>query len=148
MKKTAASLSLTLVFAMLGMFLPLAGENAFIAYAADGFFVEDGVLTEYSGPDGAVTVPGYVKVIGNYAFEGRSGVTSVIIPSSVTRIGNYAFEGCSALKSVAIPDSVTSIGQYAFFSCTSLTGVTIPGSVTFILDSRKRDDNIIGNPIK
>ena len=132
MKKTAASLSLTLVFAMLGMFLPLAGENAFTAYAADGFFVEDGVLTEYSGPDGAVAVPGYVKVIGNYAFEGRSGVTSVIIPSSVTRIGNYAFEGCSALKSVAIPDSVTSIGQYAFFSCTSLTGVTIPGSVTFI----------------
>ena len=46
MKKTAASLSLTLVFAMLVMFLPLAGENAFIAYAADGFFVEDGVLTE------------------------------------------------------------------------------------------------------
>ena len=132
MKKTKVIISFALIFAMLAVFLPFAGENAFTVYAADGFLVEDGVLTEYTGPDGAVTVPGYVKEIGNYAFEGRNGVTSVTVPASVKRIGNYAFESCSALKSVNIADSVTSLGEYAFFDCTSLTGLTIPDSVASI----------------
>ncbi len=38
----------------------------------------------------------------------------LIIPDSVTSIGEWAFSGCSGLTSVTIPDSVTSIGNYAF----------------------------------
>ena len=33
------------------------------------------------------------------------------IPDSVTSIGDGAFSGCSGLTSVTIPDSVTSIGD-------------------------------------
>ena len=73
-----------------------------------------------------------VTAIGNYAFHGCTGLTSVTIPSSVTRIGDHAFRGCTGLTSIAIPDSVTSIGKSAFYGCTGLTSVTIPNSVTSI----------------
>ena len=70
--------------------------------------------------------------LGNSAFEGCSGLTSLTIPSSVTRIGNYAFEGCSGLTSLTIPSSITSIGYSAFSGCSGLTSLTIPSSVTWI----------------
>ena len=78
------------------------------------------------------TIPNSVTSIGNYAFEGCSGLTSVTIPNSVTEIGSHAFSGCSSLTSVTIPNSVTSIGDYAFSGCSGLTSVTIPNSVTSI----------------
>ena len=59
-------------------------------------------------------------VIGEYAFENCSGLTSVTFPSSVTSIGEYAFSGCSGLTSVTIPSSVTSIGDSAFSGCSNL----------------------------
>ena len=63
-----------------------------------------------------------------------------IIPSTyqgypVTSIGDYAFRGCTGLTSITIPDSVTSIGNNVFGDCTSLTSITIPDSVTSIGDS-------------
>jgi hypothetical protein len=51
------------------------------------------------------------------------GCKNTIIPSSVTSIGNYAFRGCSGLTSVTIPNSVTSIGSSAFEGCSSLANI-------------------------
>ncbi|MDY4512871.1 MAG: leucine-rich repeat domain-containing protein [Paludibacteraceae bacterium] len=79
-----------------------------------------------------LVIPNSVTSIGNYAFSGCSGLTSITIPNSVTSIGEYAFSGCSGLTSITIPNSVTSIGEYAFKYCSSLTSVTIPNSVTSI----------------
>jgi hypothetical protein len=59
-------------------------------------------------------------------------IKDLLIPSSVTSIGNSAFYGCSGLTSVTIPNSVTSIGICAFSECSGLTSVTIPNSVTSI----------------
>ena len=69
---------------------------------------------------------GSVTSIGDYAFSGCSGLTSIVIPDSVTSIGSSAFSGCSGLTSVTIPDSVTSIGDWAFDGCSGLTSITIP----------------------
>ena len=76
-------------------------------------------------PDGATT-------IGNSAFYGCSGLTSITLPRSLTFIDSYAFYACSSLASVTIPDGVTSIGSYAFCACTSLTSIAIPEGVTSI----------------
>ena len=80
-------------------------------------------------------IPDSVKSIGNYAFRGCSGLTSITIPDSATSIGNYAFKGCSGLTSVTIGNGVTSIGSSAFSGCSGLTSITIPDSVTSIGES-------------
>ena len=132
MKKAFRRLSLAVSFAVLALLLPLAGNGVPTVHAANGFNVEDGVLTEYNGPGGAVTVPNYVTSIGSYAFENCTGVTAVTIPSTVTSIGRYAFQECSGLTKVTMANSVTSIEDYAFLNCTALSGITIPKSVTNI----------------
>ena len=80
----------------------------------------------------SITIPNSVTSIGSEAFRGCSGLTSITIPNSVTSIGSEAFQYCSGLTSVSIPNSVTSIGDYAFYGCSGLTSVSIPNSVTFI----------------
>lgn len=45
-------------------------------------------------------------------YYGNGG--DVAIPNSVTEIGDSAFDGCTGLTSVTIPDSVTAIGRSAF----------------------------------
>ena len=77
-------------------------------------------------------IPEIVTSIGDYAFSGCSGLTSINIPESVTSIEYYAFSGCTGLTSITIPESVTSIGSRAFSGCSGLTSINIPESVTSI----------------
>ena len=80
----------------------------------------------------AVTIGSGVTSIGNSAFFGCSGLTSVEIPDSVTSIGQSAFRHCSGLTSVTIGNGVTSIGTSGFCNCRSLISVTIGSGVTSI----------------
>ena len=115
-------------------------------------------ITGYSGPGGAVTIPGAtngfpIVAIGDNAFSGLTNFTNVVISTgiatigtnafylcssltnltianSVRSIGNSAFQGCKSLSGVSVPAGVTSIGNYAFASCISLTNATLPGTLT------------------
>ena len=70
--------------------------------------------------------------LGDYAFYGCSGLTSLTIPSGVTKIGCYALSSCIGLTSLTLPSSVTEIGEHAFLNCRGLTNFTIPSGVTSI----------------
>ena len=96
------------------------------------FRIENGILVEYLGSGGDVTIPDGVTAIGHLAFQDCENLKTVKLPNSVTVIGYGAFFNCTGLKSVTISDSVITIGQYAFGSCGSLTSVKIPDSVTYI----------------
>ena len=82
----------------------------------------------------SIEIPNGVTSIGNYAFSGCTGLTNIEIPNNVTSVGNYAFSGCIRLTSMEIPNSVTSIGSYAFSGCTGLTNIEISENITKISD--------------
>lgn len=121
MKKKMLSLALALA---LGLCLAVP------AFAAESdFIIKNGVLVEYVGPGGDISIPSGVKELGDDTFKDCNELTSVIIPEGVTRIGYNVFFLCKNLSSVTIPDTVTYIAHNAFWGCDSLTTVTIPGSV-------------------
>ena len=80
-------------------------------------------------------IPNSITSIGNYAFDGCYGLSSITIPNSVTSIGNTAFGGCTGLTSIDIPSGVTIIGTSAFAACASLSSVTIGSGVTSIYNT-------------
>lgn len=70
--------------------------------------------------------------IGNHAFDGCSGLTSLKLPASITTIGACAFDGCSGLTSINLPASITTIGVGAFSDCSGLTSLNLPAGITSI----------------
>ena len=122
-------------FEVNGIYYNKNGSNAIVTYRGTSFYQYS---NEYTG---SVNIPSTVNYngttysvtsIGDAAFDGCTGLTSVSIPNSVTTIGGGAFDGCTGLTEVTIPNSVTTIDEYAFNSCTGLTNITIPNSVTSI----------------
>jgi hypothetical protein len=114
-------------------FTVAAGNTAYSSQ--NGILYNKAKTTVVSVPptkSGALNLPNTLTRIGNEAFYGCGGLTSVIIPSGVTSIGDYAFDLCDGLTSVNIPEGVTSIGVAAFYGCGGLTSVNIAGSVTRI----------------
>ena len=111
-------------------------------YGAFNYAIEYGEIT-ITGFDKSVrdvVIPSEIEgipvtTIGDSAFSGCDGITSITIPNSVTSIGKQAFRECSRIASITIPDSVATIGKETFQYCSGLTSIVIPDSVTTIGDS-------------
>ena len=80
----------------------------------------------------SIEIPNSVSIIGSDAFNGCRGLTSLTIGNNVTTIEGTAFSDCSSLTSIKIPNSVSVIGGYAFSNCSGLTSLTIGNNVTTI----------------
>jgi hypothetical protein len=93
---------------------------------ADGTSV---TVTGYTGPGGAVTIPGTiyglpVTAIGTNAFAGFANLTSVTIPGSVANIGQGAFATCASLVSAYFQGNAPGTFGSAVFNGTA-AGFTI-----------------------
>ena len=66
-------------------------------------------------------IPAEVTTIGERAFAGCDGLSSIVIPKGVTAIEFGAFDFCSSLTSVVIPKSVKQVGSWVFSGCSKLT---------------------------
>ncbi|MBR2588691.1 MAG: leucine-rich repeat protein [Bacilli bacterium] len=100
--------------------------------------IEDLVCKNASELSGTLSIPSTIdgkKVIslGNYAFKGATGVTSLYIPKSlIGDCGTVPFSGCSNITSVTFEDGITRIPGSILWECTGITEITIPNSVTEI----------------
>lgn len=76
-----------------------------------------------------------VPYINSEVFLGCTSLESVTLPNGIEKISYGMFKDCTSLEAAPIPNSVTAIRGSAFEGCTSLTSVTIPDSVAEIDDS-------------
>ena len=73
-----------------------------------------------------------VTTIGEYAFEGITGLESIKLPKTIVDIGQFAFHNCSELKDIGLSEGLVSIQNGAFQGCSSLTDISLPASITYI----------------
>jgi RHS repeat-associated protein len=87
-------------------------------------------------------IPSSVGIIGQCAFWGCLGMTSINIPEGVVILYSYAFRECSDLESVTIPQSANLIYSDAFQNCSSLSSINV-ASGNEMYDSRDNCNAII-----
>lgn len=68
-----------------------------------------------------------IKVNNTYFTD---SITDFTVKTGILTIGDYAFEGCTGINKVSIPDSVKTIGRDAFSGCVNLKEVEYHGSVS------------------
>lgn len=78
------------------------------------------------------SLPSTLTVIGDSAFEGCTGLTSVNIPNTIASMGSKVFKGCTGLTSATLGTGIAMINTSAFEGCSKLESVTMNGSITSI----------------
>jgi len=74
-----------------------------------------------------------VLYIGNCLIDAKNTLQGdYCIKYGITVIGAYAFEHCTKLTSVIIPDSVLSIGDMAFYCCSALKNIKVGQKLEYI----------------
>ncbi len=76
-------------------------------------------------------------VVGNrlpdWAFYGKTKLSTVDLPNNLTAIGQNAFGACSALKGINLPDSLLVV-DYGAFASTALTSLHLPDKLVGIYE--------------
>ena len=126
-----AAVAAAVVFALLSV-MSSCDSEADVAYSGTS-----GEVTWTFDPDtGKLEFSGSGNMTNKYKDRSyihlAESIKTIVIGDSVTSVGDDAFQGCTGLTSVTIPDSVTYIGYCAFEKCKSLTSIYIPDSVTYI----------------
>ncbi len=85
-----------------------------------------------------------VTTIGDNAFDGYSGITSITLPDTITEINAGAFDGTTSLASLIIPDSVTTIDTTAFSGSGIVTIYTSDASQLVLIPDAS--GNVFGIP--
>ena len=88
-------------FVQNGIYYNIEGDHVSVTYSGNGVYTGSVSIPNQVTYNG-VTYP--VTAIGEWAFEGGEGVTSLTIPSSITSIGEYAFIDCGSNIEVRIAD--------------------------------------------
>lgn len=128
--------------------LPKAARGQFTYTTNNGSIL----ITAYSGPGGAVTIPMTitglpVTGIGNSVFKQSFSLTSVTFPNTLLTIGNNTFDSCIQLKQITLPDSVTNIGTRSFQVCINLTNVILGNGLITISDSAFASDSVLSGVV-
>ena len=110
------------------------------AYATgitDGFVIENGVLTAYTGDDTVVRVPDSVTAIANGAFRNNTTMTELYLGKNVVSIENNIVYGAAALTTVHLPDGDTpvAVAGSAFSGCENLTTLVLGPSVVSVAEN-------------
>lgn len=75
-----------------------------------------------------VVIPDGTAKLGDYAYEGCTGLTEIKIPESVTAIGISALSG-TGIKEVTIPNAGAVLNNSCFSNCAKLVSVSLPGNL-------------------
>lgn len=108
------------------------GDNAFDG--CSGLTSVKVLVTDYSAFCNNKIVRRIIKNV-KLIDKNENEIKEYIIPKDVTSIGDSAFSGCSGLTSITIPASVKTIGDYAFKGCNSLVDVKIENNEGEVLIS-------------
>ncbi len=96
--------------------------------STERFIIENGLLTDYRGPGGEVTLPEGVRELG-YGALGGAEITALTLPESLEELGDMAFMGLASLERIALHRGIRRIGSMAFYGCASLREIEIPEGV-------------------
>ncbi len=128
-KIIAAVLSVAIAF---GLAAP-----AYATGITDGFVIENGVLTAYTGDDTVVKVPDSVTAIAYGAFRNNTTMTELYLGKNVVSIDNNIVYGATALTTLHLPDGDTpvEVGGSAFSGCENLTTLVLGPSVVSVAEN-------------
>ena len=81
------------------------------------------------GKKGPYNISNGITIIGDFAFQECTGITSITIPSTVKEIKKYGLYLLNSIETLTIPGNVKKLGHAAIHYCTALKTVTLEEGV-------------------
>lgn len=102
-----------------------SSDNQMVTPSNDNFNVSI-VSNDYNDGKGVIKFSGELTSIGEFAFNAKTTLASVTIPASLKSVGDQAFNGCSGLTTLTFAEDsqLETIGERAF------DGAGISGELT------------------